>query len=129
MTLTRVLKNFIGGEWVEAQTTNCQPVLNPATAETLAEVPISTEKDVDEAIKVARETFEEWRRVPAPKRARIIFRLHELLTKNHKELAELITKENGKTFEVAYGEVQRGIECVEFAAGISYLLKGEILPD
>lgn len=129
MTLTRVLKNFIGGEWVEAQTTNCQPVLNPATAETLAEVPISTEKDVDEAVKVARETFEEWRRVPAPKRARIMFRFHELLTKNHKELAELITKENGKTFEDAYGEVQRGIECVEFAAGIPHLLKGEILPD
>ncbi|WP_082830357.1 CoA-acylating methylmalonate-semialdehyde dehydrogenase [Aeribacillus pallidus] len=129
MTLTRVLKNFIGGEWVEAQTTNRQPVLNPATAETLAEVPISTEKDVDEAVKIARETFEEWRRVPAPKRARIMFRFHELLTKNHKELAELITKENGKTFEDAYGEVQRGIECVEFAAGIPHLLKGEILPD
>lgn len=129
LTLTRVLKNFIGGEWVDAQTTNFQPVLNPATAEVLAEVPLSTQKDVDDAVKVAREKFEEWRRVPAPKRARIMFKYHELLTKNHKELAELITKENGKTFEDAYGEVQRGIECVEFAAGIPHLLKGEILPD
>ena len=127
--MTRLLKNFVGGEWVDAQAANRQPVLNPATGEPLADVPISTEKDVDQAVKTAREMFEEWRKVPVPKRARIMFRFHQLLTENHEELAHWITKENGKTYEDAYGEVQRGIECVEFAAGIPHLLKGEVLPD
>ena len=64
-----------------------------------------------------------------PKRARILFRYQQLLIENWEELAKLVTFENGKSYKEAYGEVQRGIECVEFAAGAPTLMMGKQLPD
>lgn len=122
------IKNFIGGEWVDAKTDKMEPVYNPATGEVIAEVPISTKEDLDQAVKVAAETFETWKEEPVPKRARILFKYQQLLVDHWDELARLITKENGKNFEEAHGEVLRGIECVEFAAGAPSLMMGEQLP-
>ncbi len=121
------LKNYINGEWVASNGTETLEVPNPATGEILATVPISTREDVDQAVKAANEAFQLWKNVPVPKRARIFFRYHALLTEQHEELAKLIVEENGKAFKEAYGEVQRGIECVEFASGAPSLMMGESL--
>ncbi|MBG9444220.1 CoA-acylating methylmalonate-semialdehyde dehydrogenase [Cytobacillus firmus] len=128
-TTTTVLKNFINGEWVDANTDKFEIVPNPATGEELARTPISTREDVDNAVQAAKEAFKTWSKTPVPKRARILFKYQQLLIDNWDELAKLITQENGKNYKEAYGEVQRGIECVEFAAGAPSLMMGKQLPD
>jgi malonate-semialdehyde dehydrogenase (acetylating) / methylmalonate-semialdehyde dehydrogenase len=128
-TSTKLLKNYINGQWVEAKTARYQAVPNPATGKTIAEVPISSKEDVDGAVKSAKNAFQSWSKTPVPKRARILFKYQQLLVENWDELARLITQENGKSFNEAYGEVQRGIECVEFAAGAPTLMMGKQLPD
>lgn len=122
------IKNFIGGKWVDAKTDKVEPVYNPATGEVIAEVPISTKEDLDHAVKVAFETFQTWKEEPVPKRARILFKYQQLLVEHWDELARLVTVENGKNYTEAHGEVLRGIECVEFAAGAPSLMMGEQLP-
>ncbi|MGA9290025.1 MAG: CoA-acylating methylmalonate-semialdehyde dehydrogenase, partial [Anaerobacillus sp.] len=128
-TATNVLQNYINGKWVDAKTDQFQSVPNPATGDELAQVPISTREDLDEAVKVAKATFKTWSKTPVPKRARILFKYQQLLVDNWDELARLLTQENGKSFKEAQGEVQRGIECVEFAAGAPSLMMGKQLPD
>ncbi|MDR4886851.1 CoA-acylating methylmalonate-semialdehyde dehydrogenase [Fredinandcohnia sp. QZ13] len=124
---TDVLKNYINGEWVDALGTETLEVPNPATKETLVRVPLSSKEDVDLAVKAAREAFKTWKNTPVPKRARILYKYHYLLTENHERLARLVVQENGKAYKEAHGEVLRGIECVEFAAGTPTLMMGETL--
>jgi malonate-semialdehyde dehydrogenase (acetylating) / methylmalonate-semialdehyde dehydrogenase len=124
---TTVLKNFIDGQWVEANSQITLEVPNPATNELLARVPISSKEDVSLAVAAAKKAFATWKNVPVPKRARILFKYHYLLTENHEELARLIVRENGKAYKEAFGEVLRGVECVEFAAGAPTLMMGETL--
>lgn len=121
------LKNFINGEWVESKTTKYEEVYNPATKEVIGQVPLSTKEEVDEAVEVAKKAFEEWKNVPVPRRARILFNFQQLLIKHREELARIITIENGKSYSEALGEVQRGIENVEFAAGVPTLMMGDSL--
>lgn len=123
------LKNYIGGEWVESETTEYEVVINPATGEEIAKVPLSTHGDVEKAVQAAEEAFKTWSQLAVPRRARILFKYQQLLVDNWEELAKLITIENGKNLPEARGEVQRGIECVEFAAGAPTLMMGEQLPD
>lgn len=123
-----LVKNFVNGHWVESQS-KTQEVFNPATGEVIAHVPLSTSAELDEAVQAAQLAFEKWKRVAVPKRARVLFRYQQLLVDHWDELAKLITIENGKSYEEAYGEVQRGIECVEFAAGAPSLMMGQQLPD
>ncbi|MDF2922403.1 MAG: hypothetical protein K0R57_1317 [Paenibacillaceae bacterium] len=123
------LKNMIGGQWLEAESAAFEEVVNPATGEVLAYVPLSTGADLERAVAAAAASFREWKQVPVPRRARLMFRYQQLLTENWQELARLITLENGKSYEEAYGEVQRGIECVEFAGGAPALMMGSQLPD
>jgi malonate-semialdehyde dehydrogenase (acetylating) / methylmalonate-semialdehyde dehydrogenase len=122
-----ILKNYIDGEWVESLSSQTLEVVNPATNKELARVPISTKEDVDRAVKAAKKASKTWRNVPVPKRARYLYKYHALLTENHEELAKLVVQENGKSFKEAYGEVQRGLECVEFACGAPTLMMGETL--
>jgi len=128
-TNTKVIQNYIAGEWVESSTSLREKVYNPATGEVIAEVPLSTKEDVDKAVRAANEAFKGWSKTAVPKRARILFKYQQLLVDNWDELARLVTIENGKSFNEAYGEVQRGIECVEFAAGAPTLMMGKQLPD
>src|SRR5690606_16012595 len=121
-TAVKTLKNYINGEWVESRSGKTEGVYNPATGEVIARVPISSTEEVDEAARPAKAAFETWKRVAVPKRARILFRYHQLLVDHWDELAELITVENGKNLKEAKGEVQRGIENVEFAAGAPTLM-------
>ncbi|WP_349408320.1 CoA-acylating methylmalonate-semialdehyde dehydrogenase [Pseudalkalibacillus sp. SCS-8] len=124
---TKMLKNYINGEWVASASTEDLEVPNPATGEVLARVPISNKQDVDRAVQSAQSAFQTWKNVPVPKRARYMYKFHHLLNEHHEELARLIVQENGKAFKEAYGEIQRGIECVEFAAGAPTHLMGETL--
>ncbi|MFF2443862.1 CoA-acylating methylmalonate-semialdehyde dehydrogenase [Priestia megaterium] len=128
-TNTKVIQNYIAGEWVESSTRIREKVYNPATGEVIAEVPLSTKEDVDQAVRAANEAFKGWSKTAVPKRARILFKYQQLLVDNWDELARLVTIENGKSFNEAHGEVQRGIECVEFAAGAPTLMMGKQLPD
>jgi len=123
------LKNYIGGEWVDSESEVLETVINPATGEVIAEVPLSTKGDLDRAVAAADEAFKTWSQTAVPRRARILFKYQQLLVENWDELAKLITIENGKSFAEAHGEVLRGIECVEFAAGAPTLMMGEQLPD
>ena len=127
MTKETTVKNFIGGKWVASTSEKVEPVYNPATGEVIAEVPLSTTEEVNEAVKVADAAFQDWRKKPVPQRARILFKYQQLLVDHWDELAELITIETGKSFKEAYGEVQRGIENVEFAAGAPSLMMGDSL--
>nr|WP_147054471.1 CoA-acylating methylmalonate-semialdehyde dehydrogenase [Sporosarcina luteola] len=129
MTTVDRLKNYIGGEWVDSNSINYETVFNPATGEAIAEVPLSSKEDVEKAVLAADKAFKTWSKTAVPRRARILFKYQQLLVENWDELAKLITIENGKSLSEAYGEVQRGIECVEFAAGAPTLMMGEQLPD
>jgi len=128
-TTTQILRNFINGKWTEAKTEKFDIVYNPATGEEIAQVPFSTREDLDDAVAVAKEAFKTWSKTPVPKRARVLFKYQQLLIENWEELAKLVTIENGKSYKEAYGEVLRGIECVEFAAGAPTLMMGKQLPD
>ncbi len=124
-----VLKNFIGGQLVASTSDKSEIVPNPATGKSLAMVPLSNRQDLDQAVAVAKEAFQTWKKLAVPRRARILFRYQQILVEHWDELARLITLENGKSYDEAYGEVQRGIECVEFACGVPTLMAGTQLPD
>ncbi|MGG4147308.1 CoA-acylating methylmalonate-semialdehyde dehydrogenase [Paenibacillus algorifonticola] len=127
--MTATLSNWIGGKWVASASGQTEAVYNPATEEVLAYVPLSSNEDVEQAVANSKEAFASWSRTPVPKRARVLFKYQQLLVDHWEELAQLVTKENGKSYAEAYGEVLRGIECVEFAAGAPNLMMGKQLPD
>ena len=125
----REVRNFIGGEWVDADGRETEPVYDPATGETIAETPLSTKDDVDGAVKAAAAAFEGWSKTPVVKRTQVLFRYKMLLEEHFEELRDLVTLENGKDAKDAGGEVRRGIEVVEFACGMPSLMMGETVRD
>ncbi|WP_374017779.1 CoA-acylating methylmalonate-semialdehyde dehydrogenase [Paenibacillus thiaminolyticus] len=129
MTEAKTIRNYVGGEWKASISGKTEPVYNPATGEMIAHVPLSSREELNEAAEAAAEAFKTWSRTAVPRRARIMFKYQQLLIEHWDELAKLITLENGKNYKEAYGEVQRGIECVEFAAGAPTLMMGKQLPD
>jgi malonate-semialdehyde dehydrogenase (acetylating)/methylmalonate-semialdehyde dehydrogenase len=98
--------------------------MNPATGEQIAEVGFASVEDVDSAVAAAKALAPQWRSTPLSQRAETLFRFRELILKNKQQLAEIISRENGKTIADAHGEVARGLENVEFACGIPNMLKG-----
>jgi malonate-semialdehyde dehydrogenase (acetylating) / methylmalonate-semialdehyde dehydrogenase len=100
------------------------PVFDPATGEQSAQVALASEAEVDAAVAAAAEAFPGWRATSLSRRTEILFAFHHLLVENRHRLAAAITAEHGKVLSDATGEVTRGIECVEFACGISHLIKG-----
>ncbi len=127
--MARKLKNYIGGEWVDAQTETYLPVENPATCDVLAEVPESSAADVDKAVQAASEAFEEWRSTPILTRAQYMFRFKSLLEENFDDIARMIVEENGKTIDEARGELRRGIESVDFATSVPVLMRNDGVED
>ncbi len=128
MTQVKQLENYIGGAWQRSSGTEATTVHNPSHGETIAETPHSTAADVDAAVQVATEAFRSWSETPVSKRAAILFQYKALLEEHFEELAQLVTRENGKTLAEAKGDVRRGIEVVDFACGIPHLIKGETVP-
>jgi malonate-semialdehyde dehydrogenase (acetylating) / methylmalonate-semialdehyde dehydrogenase len=101
------------------------PSYNPASGAVIGTVALASAEDVDLAVKAAEKAFSSWSQTPPLKRARVMFRFKELIERDMDKLAALITREHGKVFSDAKGEVVRGLEVVEYACGIPELLKGE----
>jgi malonate-semialdehyde dehydrogenase (acetylating)/methylmalonate-semialdehyde dehydrogenase len=116
---------YIDGEWVESASRETAPVANPATQDVLAEVPFATKSEIDRAVASARSAFAAWREVPVPERARLMLRYQDLLKKHQDEVATILSKETGKVFADAQGDVWRGIEVVEHACNVATLMMGE----
>ena len=123
------LRNYINGEWTEALSSQYREVVDPATMQLLAKVPLSSAGEVNRAVEAANEAFPRWRRTPPLARARYFFRLKDLLEEEFEELSRIGVMEHGKTIDESRGETRRGIENVEVAAGIPSLLMGYNLED
>jgi malonate-semialdehyde dehydrogenase (acetylating)/methylmalonate-semialdehyde dehydrogenase len=119
---------WINGRSVAPNSTRSGEVTNAATGQVVRSVPFADARDVDAAVAAATAAFPGWRALSALRRARIITRFRELMEREQKALARVISEEHGKVFLDAMGEVQRGIEVVEFAAGAPHLLKGAHSP-
>ncbi len=120
-----LLANYINGQWqIPDPLERSLPVLNPATLEHLATVPLSSRSIVDQAVDQALTAFKTWRRIPATQRIQYLFRLRALLEQHFEDLAQTITQECGKTLAESRGELQRAIENVEVACGIPILMQG-----
>ncbi|WP_048647104.1 CoA-acylating methylmalonate-semialdehyde dehydrogenase [Nitratireductor soli] len=117
--------HWINGGSVAAASDKTADVFNPATGSVGGEVSLGSAADVDAAVAAAKAAFPAWSETAPLRRARVLFKFKELLDQNHDRLAGLITREHGKIFSDAKGEVTRGIEVVEFACGIPHLLKSE----
>jgi malonate-semialdehyde dehydrogenase (acetylating)/methylmalonate-semialdehyde dehydrogenase len=122
------LLNFVGG-WCSSSATEYLPILNPATREAIAEVPLSPPQDVNRAVQAAAAAFPAWRRTAPEDRIQYLFKFKKLLEDRAEEIARMTTMENGKTIAEARAELRRGIENVEVACGIPTLMQGSNLED
>ena len=125
MEAMRNIEHWIGGKATPASSTRTSAVFNPATGEQQGEVMLATPADVDQAVRAAAAAFEEWSQASLSKRSKVLFAFRELVNRNQEAFAEIITDEHGKVLSDARGEVQRGLEVIEFACGIPQLLKGD----
>ena len=123
--MTKTVEHFIDGKTVAGQSGRSSPVFDPSTGEESARVSLASAAEVDAAVKSSKAALAAWSATTPLNRARVLFRYKELIEKNHDRLAEQISREHGKVFADAKGEVVRGLEVVEFATGIPHLLKGE----
>jgi malonate-semialdehyde dehydrogenase (acetylating)/methylmalonate-semialdehyde dehydrogenase len=121
----KTIEHWIAGKATSGTAERTAPLYNPATGQQQAEVLLGSQADVDAAIAAATEAFPEWSQTSISKRSKILFAFRELVNAHAAEIAELITDEHGKVLSDALGEVQRGLEVVEFACGIPSLLKGD----
>jgi len=118
--------HFIGGEFVASEAKQRLPVRDPATQAVVAEVPLATLTEVDAAVAAAAQAFRTWRVTPLPERMRVMLRLQALVRTHAEELAQVVSREQGKTIPDALGEVQRGVECIEQACAVANLQLGEM---
>ncbi|MGK5008961.1 CoA-acylating methylmalonate-semialdehyde dehydrogenase [Janthinobacterium sp. MDB2-8] len=125
MTDLDTITHYINGAKVDTKSGRYGDVYNPALGKPVARVALGTVEDVDAAVQAAAAAFPAWSATPPLTRARVLFRYLQLCQQHTDEFAAMLTREHGKTFADAQGEVARGIEMVEFAVGIPQLLKGE----
>src|ERR1700675_4905570 len=121
----REIGHFIGGKLVAGTSGKFGDVYNPAAGEVSARVALAGASEVDKVVASAAAAWPAWANTPPLRRARVMFKLKELLERDRREMSEIVTAEHGKVLSDADGEVQRGLEVVEFACGIPHLLKGE----
>jgi malonate-semialdehyde dehydrogenase (acetylating) / methylmalonate-semialdehyde dehydrogenase len=124
MTQNGQLLNFVNGQWQKSSASTYGDVLNPATAQVQAHVPLSPGAEVDGAVQAASKAYQGWRRTPVGDRIQPLFKLKNLLEANLQEIARTITNECGKTMAESVGEMRRGIENVEVACGMPALIQG-----
>jgi malonate-semialdehyde dehydrogenase (acetylating) / methylmalonate-semialdehyde dehydrogenase len=121
----KTIGHWIGGEPVRGESGRKGPVYNPATGEQTGEVDFATVEEVGRAVAAAKAAFPAWRAWSLSKRADLMFRIYQLVDEHRDDLARLLTAEHGKVLSDAHGEVQRGIEVIEYVCGIPTLLKGD----
>jgi alpha-ketoglutaric semialdehyde dehydrogenase len=125
----RTYQNFIGGDWVPARAGKTFQNTNPADArETVAEYPLSGKDDALAAIAAAKQAFPGWAAATSVARGRVLSKTSQILESRKPELAELLTREEGKTLAEATGEVQRAVDIFRFFGGLSYTLGGQTIP-
>ncbi|MBI1676180.1 CoA-acylating methylmalonate-semialdehyde dehydrogenase [Shewanella sp. DW31] len=123
--MTTQVKHYIDGEFIQGTGTSQIIVTNPANNSPIAVINAATSEEVHAAIASAKVAFKTWKEVPVSERARVMLRYQHLLKEHHDELATILAKETGKTFEDAKGDVWRGIEVAEHACNVASLLMGE----
>ncbi len=123
-TELKTIGHWIGGENVQGSSGRKGPVYNPATGEQSGEVAFASPEEIDRAVATAKSAFTEWRTWSLSKRSELFFRIYDLFDEHREDLAKLLTAEHGKVLSDALGEVQRGIEVIEYVCGIPTLLKG-----
>jgi malonate-semialdehyde dehydrogenase (acetylating) / methylmalonate-semialdehyde dehydrogenase len=123
------LTNYINGQWTDSHAAEWRDVINPATGEVLASVPLADTVEVNAAVEGAAAAFPAWRRTPPEDRIQPLFKLKMLLEEHIDDIARIITTENGKTFIEAKAEMRRAIENVEVACGIPMMMQGYNLED
>jgi malonate-semialdehyde dehydrogenase (acetylating) / methylmalonate-semialdehyde dehydrogenase len=123
-TELKTIGHWIGGETVHGDSGRKGPVYNPATGEQTAEVAFASIEEIDRAVETAKAAYAHWRTWSLSKRADLLFRIHDLFVQHREDLARLLTAEHGKVLSDALGEVQRGLEVIEYVCGIPTLLKG-----
>ena len=121
-----LLQNYVNGRKVSAATAKTLSVTNPSTGADIALVPLSTARDVDDAVKAARAAFPAWSSAPIKERAQVFYRYKTLLERHASELAALVHEENGKLMAEAMAEIEKSIEVTEFACSMPQLTAGEI---
>jgi malonate-semialdehyde dehydrogenase (acetylating)/methylmalonate-semialdehyde dehydrogenase len=121
----RTVQHWISGTETSGGSTRTAPVFNPATGAQQAEVVLAETSDVDTAVAAAKDAFVEWGQASLSRRTKVLFAFRELVNANIPALAEIVSDEHGKVLSDAAGEVQRGLEVIEFACGLPQLLKGE----
>jgi len=123
------IKNYINGEWIESTSSKYFDVVDPAKDEPLVQLPLTTKEETDKVIKSAHSAFWEWRSTPPLQRARLLMKLKYLMDEHHNEIARVLTHEHGKTFKEAWTEIERAIENVEVATGVTSMMMGDVLED
>ncbi|MFP4001828.1 MAG: CoA-acylating methylmalonate-semialdehyde dehydrogenase [Thermoplasmata archaeon] len=123
--MTEILKNYIGREWKESKSDDLKEVRNPAKDEVIAEVPMSTEREVDECVTAAKNVFEDWRNTSVTERVEPLFKFVQVLKEEKEEVAQILTEEHGKAYGSALGEMERTIQMVEGACATLETNKGE----
>ena len=121
----RELTHFIAAKHVPGTSGRFGDVFNPATGEVQARVPFASRNELSRAVEAAQRVFPEWAAVNPQRRARVMFNFKSLLEKNMDALAQLLSSEHGKVLADSKGDIQRGLEVIEFACGIPHLTKGE----
>ncbi|MBN2318394.1 MAG: CoA-acylating methylmalonate-semialdehyde dehydrogenase [Acidobacteria bacterium] len=122
------LKNYVGGKWISPENYGLLDVEQPSTADVIGRVPLSTAEETDRAVNAAREAFREWSAVPVSRRCELLWQLTNRIRENSRELARLISRENGKSLPDAEAEVKRSLENAEVACGMPVLQQGDKMP-
>ena len=121
----KTVSHFINGKIFKENNSRKGPIFNPAIGEQIAEVELASRTTVEKAIESSSEAFLKWSKTTPISRSRILSKYKDLLIKNMEELAILVSEQHGKTIPDAKGSIQRGIEVVEYATGITDSLKGD----
>jgi len=119
--------NYINGKFVKPHSTRTLDVISPVDGAPLSKVPMSSALDLDDAVAAAKAAFPAWSKMPIKERVQVFFRYKYLLEKASKELADLCSEENGKTYGESMAEIEKCIELTEFACSLPQLVTGEVL--
>ena len=124
----KYISHLINGEPF-AENQHTIPIFNPATAMLTAEVECASDQLVNDAVTAAENAFEHWKKTSINHRVKFLFTFRSLLEQHANEICNLLTEEHGKVLDDARGELNRGIENIEYACGIAQMLKGEHVPN
>ena len=118
-----------GGKWIDVESNRFGQVFNPSTGKAIAQVPFCSVAQTNDVVQSAVDAFDDWNETPVVERARLMFKFRQLMEERFNEIAELVTREHGKTLAESRAEVQRAVEMVEFSCGIPSLIVGETMPN